>query len=257
MSGRGLREVDLVEARHRKPAPLVFVMDPDIGIRRLLQRELTEAGYCVREAPPGSAGLRTLARSRFDLLILEVSSSWKDDIPFLEAVRAMSQAPILALAATPEEEPMARAFETGVDDYIRKPFSTRELLARIKNVMRRRVQERGKPARVVSGDLEIDLVLRRVRVGGQDVGLAAKPYEVLRVLAEHPGKLRRNQEIIEAVWGAGRIRGSGYLREAIQYLRHRLEKDPAHPRHILTEPRVGYRLEVETAPATHRVSSGA
>ena len=142
----------------------------------------------------------------------------------------------------------AESLECGADDYVQKPFRTKELLARLANALRRRWLEQGKVARVVSGDLEIDLLHRRVCLHGQPVRLPHKSYEVLRVLAEKPGQVLSHGEILSAVWGANYASRTAYLRVAIRELRLKLEADPAHPRHILTETHVGYRLEFPARP---------
>jgi two-component system KDP operon response regulator KdpE len=153
--------------------------------------------------------------------------------------------PILALSFGSKEDAIVRALDTGADDYVRKPFGMEELLARVRALLRRRAREQGRPAQVVvvSGDLEIDLLHRRVRSRGHEIHLEVKPYEVLRMLAEGAGRVLTHEEILRAVWGA---RGAErvHLRIAIWYLRRKLEADPAHPQHILTEIGVGYRLEV-------------
>jgi two-component system KDP operon response regulator KdpE len=139
---------------------------------------------------------------------------------------------------------MVTALDTGADDYVQKPFGMEELLARVRVLLRRRAREQGKPAQVVvSGDLEIDLLHRRVRLRGQEIHLEVKPYEVLKMLAEGAGRVLTHEEILRAVWGARRAERL-HLRIAIWYLRRKLEADPAHPRYIRTETGVGYRLEV-------------
>lgn len=159
-------------------------------------------------------------------------------------MRELSPIPVLALSERGDEDSTVAALVSGADDYIRKPFGVKELLARVKNALRRRARERGDSAQLVTGDLEIDLLHRRVRSHGRDVHLSVKPYEVLRVLAEGAGKALTHEEILCAVWGRNRADRIQYLRLAIRELRSKLEVDPAHPRYILTETGVGYRLEV-------------
>jgi two-component system KDP operon response regulator KdpE len=134
------------------------------------------------------------------------------------------------------------ALDSGADDYVLRPFGTKELLARVKSAMRRRAREQGKPVRVVSGDIEINLLHRRVRSGGHEVRLPPKSYEVLRVLAESAGRVVAHKSILAAVWGPRHV-DREYLHREIRALRCKLEADPGHPLHILTEPRVGYRLK--------------
>jgi two-component system, OmpR family, KDP operon response regulator KdpE len=233
-----------LRAHARSTGPRVLVTDQDVGVRRLLRRELRGLGYRVQDAEPGQGIPARVTGRQFDLLILDIDSAAGGRLDCITAVREVSSIPILALSARSEEEAMVGALEVGADDYIRKPFSVKELLARVKSALRRGVREQGKPAKVVGGDLEIDLLYRRVRLAGCDVHLPLKPYEVLRVLAERPGKVLTHEEILDAVWGLRRTDRIGYLRLAIKELRRRLGDDPSHPRYILTEPRVGYRLDV-------------
>jgi len=211
----------------------------------LLRRGLTAAGYRVQDIAPGRGPPGCIAERQFDLLILDIDPPAGGGPEAIRFVRKLSPIPILALSVRGDEDSAVDALESGADDYIRKPFWIRELLARVKNALRRRVREQGKPAKIVTGDLEIDLLHRRIRSRGREVHLPAKPYAVLRVLAEGTGKVVTHKEILHAVWGVRRVDRVQYLRLAIRQLRRELEADPAHPRHILTETRIGYRLEVQ------------
>jgi two-component system KDP operon response regulator KdpE len=224
--------------------PAVLIIDDDPAIRRLLRRELSSGGYRVEDMEPGKA-LARVAERKFDLVILDTDAPVSSGPAIISAVRELSSIPILALSSRDDEHTAASALESGADDWIQKPFNTREILARIKNALRRRAREQGKPVHLASGALEIDLLHRRVRLSGQQVRLSVKRYEVLRVLAEGAGKVITHREILSAVWGRRRIDRVGYLRVAIRMLRRQLESDPAHPRYILTEPRVGYRLDIQ------------
>ena len=213
-------------------------------MRRLLHRLLTAAGYDVYEAESGKDATGCIAERGFDLLILDLDSPVEGGPETIRLVREVSPLPILALSAGDGEEATASALDVGADDFLRKPFGVKELLARAKNALRRRAQELGRPAQVVSGDLEIDLLYRRVRLRGREVHLPPKCHEVLRMLAGRAGNVITHKEILAAVWGPHHADRIEYLRSAIRDLRSKLEADPAHPRHILTEARVGYRLEL-------------
>jgi two-component system, OmpR family, KDP operon response regulator KdpE len=223
--------------------PSVLVADDDPAVRLLLRRELTAAGYRVQAVEPSQRALRSITERQFDLLILDIDAA-AGGPEAIRIAREMSTVPILALSVRADEDATIEALEKGADDYVRKPFGVKELLARVKNVLRRRTREQGKPALLVTGDLEIDLLYRRVRLRGQEVHLPVKLYEVLRVLAEGVGRVRTREEILRAVWGARRAERIEYLRSAIRELRRKLEADPAHPRYIVTEMGVGYRLEL-------------
>jgi two-component system KDP operon response regulator KdpE len=224
--------------------PCVLIIDDDPGTQTLLRHGLTTAGYRVRVAEPGQAALECVAARQFDLVVLNIDSPAGGGPEAIWAVRELSATPILALSVRSKEDAMVTALDTGADDFVRKPFGMEGLLARVRALLRRRAREQGKPAQVVvSDDLEIDLLHRRVRLRGQEIHLEVKPYEVLKMLAEGAGRVLTHEEILRAVWGARRAERV-HLRIAIWYLRRKLEADPAHPRYIRTEIGVGYRLEI-------------
>ncbi len=228
------------------PIPRVLIIDEDLSIRRLLRRLLAAAGYRTEDMAPSQAALGCLVERPFDLAILDLDAgSWVVD-DAIQFVRGLSPIPILALSARADAKITVEALDSGADDCVRKPFDTKELLARVANAMRRRAREEGKASKVVTGDLEIDLLHRRIRARGQYVHFAVKPYGVLRKLAEDAGKVVTHQEILSAVWGPDRADHIAYLRTAIRELRRKLEPDPKRPCYILAEPRVGYRLSMQT-----------
>lgn len=226
--------------------PSVLVIDSDPGVRLLLRRELTAAGYCVEGNEPNEGALTRIATLGFDLLMLDIDSPESGGPDSIRIVRELSPVPILALSVHGEEDAIVEALHTGADDYIQKPFRLKELLARTMNALRRRALEQGKPLLVVGGDLKIDLLRRRIYLHDQAVHLAIKSYEVLRVLAECPGQVLTHNQILIAVWGEHRTDRIEYLRHVIQNLRQKLEPDPKHPLYILVERGVGYRLNART-----------
>ena len=228
----------------RARGPSILVLDEDPAVRLLLHRELTAAGYRVRESEPSPTALSSIAERPVDLLILDIDSTGGGGPDAVRIARGRSAVPILAVSACRDERAMIAAFEQGADDCIKLPFSVDELLARAKAALRRRARERGRPIQLTTGELEIDLLHRRVRLRGRSVRLSVKPYEVLRVLAEGAGRVLRHDEILRSVWGERSLGRMDYLRAAIRQLRRLLEADPAHPRYILTEMGVGYRLEI-------------
>lgn len=225
--------------------PFVLVIDDDPGIRTLLRRGLSTAGYRVRDVEPGRGALACISARHFDLVVLNVDFPVGGGPEPIRAVRELSPMPILAMSVHAKEDALVKAPDTGADDYVQKPFAMEEVLARVRALLRRRARELGRPVQVVagSGDLEIDLLHRHVRSHGHEVLLTVKPYEVLRVLAEGADRVLTHEEILRAVWGARRA-GRVQLRMAIWQLRRKLEADPAHPQYILTEIGVGYRLEL-------------
>jgi two-component system, OmpR family, KDP operon response regulator KdpE len=232
--------------------PRALVIDDDPAVRLLLRRELTAAGYRVWAREPSPAALASIAESRMDLLILDIDAAAIGGADAIRSARKASPVPIIAVSARSNVDATVVALEKGADDCIRKPFSTDELLARANNALRRRALEVGRPTELVNGDLEIDLLHDRVRLRGCAVQLPVKPYEVLRVLAESTGRVVTHQEILRAVWDQPTTEHVGYVRVAVRTLRRILEEDSARPRYILTEPGLGYRLEVR-----HRDAGGA
>jgi two-component system, OmpR family, KDP operon response regulator KdpE len=225
--------------------PYVLVVDDDPGIRRLLRRVLTAESYQVDQCTPGPETLQSITQRRFDLLVVDVDSPSCKGSDVIRELRRLSPVPILALSADLKEEVAVEVLESGADDYVQKPFRVRELLARVKNALRRRAVEQGRRTRVVTGPLEIDLLHRRVLLHGQPVHLARKSYEVLEILAENPGRVISHRRILSSVWGAGHADRVTYLRFVIRDLRVKLEPEPSHPKFILTEAHVGYRLDLQ------------
>jgi two-component system KDP operon response regulator KdpE len=227
--------------------PSILVVDNDRAVRVLVRRRLAAAGYRVHGSEFVLDALGMIDKTKPDLILIDFDQEAGGGRAAVRLVRETSPIPVLALSIHGDEDTTVDALDSGADDCIRKPFGTRELLARVRNALRRRALEQGKLVPLVGGDLEIDLIHRRVRSRGRDIYLSKKRYEVLRVLAEGAGKVIAHEAILRAVWSAS-IDRIGYLRVAIRELRRDLEPDPANPKHILTEPRVGYRLVVATRP---------
>jgi two-component system KDP operon response regulator KdpE len=223
--------LNVFAAQSHGARPSILVIEDDPALRRLLRRELAAAGYRVHDIAPGQSTLGCIAEGAFNLLILDIDSPNGPRSDAIRVIRAFSQVPILALSVHGKEDTMVDVLDSGADDYVLKPFGTKELLARVNNALRRRAREQGTPAKVVSGEIEIDLLHRRVRSSGRDVHLPPTSYEVSRVLAERAGKVVACEEILAAVWGPHQV-GRGYLRGAIRELRFKLEADPGHPLHI-------------------------
>lgn len=224
-------------------SPRVLVIDGDHAVRTLLRRTLTEAGYRVDEAPASRGALHKATEHNLDLVILGIDSAESQGIAGVRIVRDGSPIPIIALSNRDDEDTVIEALTGGADDFIRMPFNVRETVARVENVLRRRARERGKPAQFLIGDLQVDLLHRRVSFGGRDIHLSAKTFEVLRLLAEARGRTLTHREIVRRVWGASRQHRTQYLRVAIAKLRRRIEPDPLRPAYIITEPGIGYRLQ--------------
>ena len=218
------------------------VVDSDIAVRRYLCGNLRAEGYSVRAFASLEPALDGIATGLAELLILDLDNSEHSGGEVIRSLREVYSIPIIATSLAGDEKSMVDALRSGADDYIVKPFSLAELLARAQTALRRRAREQGRPTLFLSGDLEIDLVRRRIWTRGQEVRFSAKPYDVLRTLVENAGKVVPHGHILKAVWGTERMDRLPYLRIAIRDLRQKLEIDPTKPAHITTETRVGYRL---------------
>jgi two-component system, OmpR family, KDP operon response regulator KdpE len=222
----------------------ILVVDDDPAIRRYIRRSFGAEHCQVRDMAPGRSALERISEQDLDLVILGLDGAAAGGPDIIRTVRELSSVPIVAISTRDDEDSLIEALESGADDYVTQPFRIRTLIARSRTVLRRVLRERGYPPRFISGDLEIDLVTRRVWSRGHKIHLAAKPYAVLRLLVERAGQVLSHDELLSSVWGPKRIDRVSYLRLTIRELRRALEADPAHPLHIITEMGVGYRLQV-------------
>jgi two-component system KDP operon response regulator KdpE len=222
--------------------PRVPVVDAEPQIRRFLRLGLEGHGYEALEAETAAAALRTAATGRPDLVVLDLGLPDREGFEVLAALREWSRTPVIVLSVRSREDEKVRAFELGADDYVVKPFGMAELLARIKTALRRRVEAQAPEPVFRVGSLEVDLVRRLVRVGGAEVRLSPKQYQLLQVLVAHAGKVVTHRQLLGEVWGAAHRDDVQYLRVFVQKLRRQLEADPARPVYLLTELGVGYRL---------------
>ncbi|NEX92005.1 response regulator [Caulobacter sp. 17J65-9] len=225
--------------------PRVLVVDDEPQIHRFLGPALDAAGYEVVRADDAASGLRELARKAPDAVVLDLGLPDMDGKEALAKARAFYDGPILILSARDRETEKIDALDLGADDYVEKPFGIGELLARLRVALRHRVQREGISPVVRAGELEIDLVGRRVSRAGQAVRLSPKEYDLLARLVEGGGKVTTHRQLLTAVWGPAHAEDVAYLRVFVGQLRQKLEADPAAPRRILTEPGVGYRFSAD------------
>ncbi len=219
----------------------ILIVDDETQIRRLLRVALTGHGYEVGEAATGQEGLNRAAVFRPDLMILDLGLP---DLAGLEVVRRLrewSRVPVIILSVTEQEEEKVSALDAGADDYVTKPFGMGELLARIRAALRHAAGPGEEPV-LAFGDLAIDMAHRHVSVGGREVRLTPTEYELVRTFALNAGKVLTHKHLLRTIWGPAYERDTHYLRVYIGQLRRKLERDPSRPRHIITEPGVGYRL---------------
>lgn len=229
-----------------KPLTTALVIDDEPQIRRLLRITLENNGFRVFDAANGQDGLVQAAQCRPDVILLDLGLPDMDGVAVLKRLREWSQAPVIILSVRDRENDKVVALDAGADDYITKPFGTHELLARLRVACRHTL---GPTDLVVfrSGDLEVDLSARVVKVKGREVRLTETEYDLLHLLVQHSGKVLTHQQILREIWGPDQLEQTHYLRVYIAHLREKLEAIPARPELIITEPAVGYRL-IEKEP---------
>lgn len=228
-----------------KPATLLIV-DDESQIRRLLRFTLEDAGYAVREADSGRPALVDAAHHHPDAIILDIGLPDMSGIEVLKRLREWSETPVLVLSVFGQEDSKIAALDAGADDYLTKPFGGRELLARLRALLRR-IKPADGPATVKFGAVEINLTDRRVTKHGETVKLSAKEYALLRLLATHRDKVLTHHQILTELWGPEAVGQTHYLRVFMMRLRRKIEDEPDSPRHLLTESSIGYRLVSEPA----------
>lgn len=223
------------------PATLALVIDDEPQIQRLLTLALEDAGYRVLVAGRGQEGLVLAAQHRPGVVLLDLGLPDLPGAEVLRRLREWSSVPVIVLTALDSESDKIAALDAGADDYVTKPFNTGELLARVRVALRHAAKE-AEPPVFHSGALVVDLASRRVTVAGQDVSLTATEYSLLRLFVRHAGKVLTHRQILRDVWGAGAEEQTHYLRVYVARLREKLERKPAEPELIVTEPGVGYRF---------------
>ncbi len=222
--------------------PKVLVVDDEPQIRKFLRLGLESHGYAVLEAATADAALRGAVAAQPDLVVLDLGLPDREGLEVLAALREWSRVPVLVLSVRDREDEKVRAFDSGADDYVVKPFGMAELLARIKAALRRRVEAEAPMPVFRVGGLEVDLVRRMVRVNEAEVRLSPKQYRLLQILVANAGKVVTHRQLLNDIWGAVHRDDVQYLRVFVRKLRARIEADPARPRYLLTELGVGYRL---------------
>jgi two-component system KDP operon response regulator KdpE len=223
--------------------PHILVVDDEPQITRVLRTTLMAQGYDIRVANDGETALEIAKDFTPDLVLTDLAMPNMSGIELCKRLRQSSQVPIVVLSVRGEERSKVEALDSGADDYITKPFSTGELLARIRAALRRSPPSTAPQTLIEFGDFRIDLETRSVTVAGRDVRLTPKEFDVLVYLAQHPRKVLTHRAILNAVWGGNSVEQNEYLRVFVGQLRKKLEPDVSSPKYILTEPWVGYRFE--------------
>ena len=229
------------------PEPAVVVIEDEPQIRRFLRATLTGQGYRLFEAASGADALVEVASRQPDVVILDLGLPDMDGLEVIRRVREWTAVPIIVLSARGQERDKVTALDAGADDYVSKPFSAGELLARIRVALRHTAgasHEGEEPAFKV-GELQVDLLRRHVAVGAAEVKLTPIEYKLLATLVRHAGKVVTHRQLLREVWGPSHDDQAHYVRVYMGHLRQKLETEPARPRYLLTEPGVGYRLTAE------------
>jgi two-component system KDP operon response regulator KdpE len=221
----------------------VLVVDDEQQITLVLRSGLTKHGYDVRVAAEGEAALELFQLWPPHLVLTDLSMPNMGGLELCRRLRAISDVPIIVLSVKGEESAKIEALDAGADDYVTKPFGMGELLARVRATLRRSPAQDGEAVNVIEeGDFRVDLETRSVTVRGHEVHLSPKEFDLLVHFVRHPGKVLTHHALLAAIWGGNYVEQTEYLRVFIRHLRKKIEPDPAKPRHILTEPWVGYRF---------------
>ncbi len=227
-----------------KPPTVALVIDDEPQIRRLLRVTLEANGYAVLDAATGQEGIVQAAQGRPEIILLDLGLPDLDGVEVLKRIREWSRVPVIILSVRDREHDKIAALDAGADDFVTKPFSSGELLARLRTALRRS-QPPAAGAIFRAGKIEVDLAARAVRKAGVEIKLTPTEYALLRLLVVHAGKVLTHRQLLTEVWGPNAVEHTHYLRVHIAHLREKLEDDAARPRIIHTEPAVGYRV-VET-----------
>ena len=225
--------------------PRILVVDDEPQLTRVLRTGLKSHGYDVRTAADGLSGLETFNDWHPDLVITDLAMPNMNGLELCRKLRAVSAVPIIVLSAKGEEKTKVEALDIGADDFVTKPFGIDELLARIRAALRRAmtpVVNGAEPTLLREGDFRVDLESRNVTVGGREIHLTPKEFDLLTYLMKHAGKVLTHRRLLAALWGGNYVEQNEYLRVFVGNLRKKIETDATTPRYILTEPWIGYRF---------------
>ncbi len=225
----------------------ILVVDDEPQIRKFLRISLSAEGYEVVEAPRGEDGVAKCATSQPNLVILDLGLPDLDGQQVIGRIREWSDVPIIVLSVRTKDQEKVSALDSGANDYVTKPFSIEELLARIRAALRAKLQGVAASSEFVVGELVVDVPRHKVAVAGEEVKLTRKEFDLLRMLAQNAGRIVTHRQILREVWGPAHEDDVHYLRIYIGHLRQKLGDDPANPKYIESEPGVGYRLILDAA----------
>ena len=223
---------------------LILVVDDEQAIRKFVRLTLEAQSYAVVEAASGQEAIAGSAYHKPDLVILDLGLPDMDGLEVIQALRSWTQTPIVVLSVKDSDEDKIGALDAGADDYLTKPFSVGELLARLRVGLRRQTQA-AVDSQFASGELKVDLARRLVTVGEREIHLTPNEYDLLRVLIVNSGKVLTHRQLLREVWGNSFEQDFHVLHVNVANLRRKIELNPARPRHVITEPGVGYRLKID------------
>ena len=237
---------EMTGAAPSESAPLLLVIEDDPQMRRFLRTSLHAQGFQILEAETGEQGLALATERAPQVILLDLGLPDMDGIRVAERLRAWSRVPIVVLSARGRETDKVLALDAGADDYLTKPFGVNELMARVRVALRHAKQlPSGEQPVIEVGSLRIDLDRHEVTREGRDIRLTPLEFKLIVLLARHAGKVLTHRQILKEVWGPAALDQTHYLRVYMAQLRRKIEKDPARPHLLVTEPGVGYRLRDE------------
>jgi two-component system KDP operon response regulator KdpE len=221
----------------------VLVVDDEPQIVRALRINLSARGYSVLTAYDGTTALKVAAEDKPDVVVLDLGLPDVDGTAVITGLRGWTTVPIIVLSARVDSADKVQALDAGADDYVTKPFGMDELLARLRAAVRRAAVVEGEDAVVETASFTVDLAAKKVRRDGAEVHLTPTEWGLLEILARNRGRLVAQKQLLQDVWGPAYEKETHYLRVYLAQLRRKLEPEPAHPRHLVTEPGMGYRFE--------------
>ena len=242
----------------RSGAAQILVVEDEAPIRQLLRTTLEAEGYVVHEAGTAREGETLAGNRRIDLFLVDLGLPDGDGTALIRRLRSWTQRPVIVISARSLEQQKVEALDAGADDYLTKPFGVAELHARLRVALRHAAQtaQTGDTA-LVLGPVTIDLVAKTVLRDGERAGLTATQWRLLEVLARHAGRVVTSRQLLREVWGPAHAEQGHYLRIYVRQLRQRLEQDPSHPRFLITETGIGYRLLVDSPTEPRAETEGA
>ncbi|WP_433264144.1 response regulator [Actinosynnema sp. CS-041913] len=222
----------------------VLVVDDEPQIVRALRINLSARGYSVLTAHDGTSALKAAAEGKPDVVVLDLGLPDVDGTEVIAGLRGWTSVPIIVLSARTDSTDKVEALDAGADDYVTKPFGMDELLARLRAAVRRSAVAEGEDAVVETSSFTVDLAAKKVIREGEEVHLTPTEWGLLEILARNRGRLVAQKQLLQEVWGPQYAKETHYLRVYLAQLRRKLEPEPSHPRHLVTEPGMGYRFEL-------------